>query len=435
MTLSDSDRLLVNDGSETNTITFAQFKDGTVLNPTDLFLVNDGTKTETISWEQIEDELGPKGIVNTPAVLKPKDGAGSGDERFLKTDAIVEVEGGGIITCETELIENVDDTSVIYTWSNDLTGSAVATSKAFDGDLNTIANSIPGGTLTWTNTQNITGPLRLYSKHPTQSQGDVHAAATKITVTTSADGTGVTNQQCEVGWNTIEYTGTVQSITVNSTNGAYSAIINAIEFEDNILVDLEPIGKVTLTFPSSNGFDCFEPGDVLQSTKWNQAQIWSNNQFGSLQNPGTSFFDGGTAVLNWATPAGDAGFNFTGLLNVTKLEVFFSTGGDYASGNLSFPYKATIDGTDYDISAVHPNKGSTQEWVDVTSAIPSGGELQKFYFAGDGQGTANAIKVNGRMLVDTGVIGTDTGVEVKVVSKDKGANTITVDGGKWAANV
>ena len=84
MTLSDSDRLLVNDGSETNTITFAQFKDGSVLNPTDLFLVNDGTKTETISWEQIEDELGPKGVVNTPTVLKPKDGAGSGDERFLK---------------------------------------------------------------------------------------------------------------------------------------------------------------------------------------------------------------------------------------------------------------------------------------------------------------------------------------------------------------
>ena len=84
MTLSDSDRLLVNDGSETNTITFAQFKDGSVLNPTDLFLVNDGTKTETISWEQIEDELGPKGVVNTPTVLKPKDGAGSGDERFFK---------------------------------------------------------------------------------------------------------------------------------------------------------------------------------------------------------------------------------------------------------------------------------------------------------------------------------------------------------------
>ena len=107
MTLSDSDRLLVNDGSETNTITFAQFKDGSVLNPTDLFLVNDGVKTETISWEKIEEELGPKGVVNTPTVLKPKDGAGSGDERFLKTDAIIDIEGGGIITCETDTINNV----------------------------------------------------------------------------------------------------------------------------------------------------------------------------------------------------------------------------------------------------------------------------------------------------------------------------------------
>ena len=35
---------------------------------------------------------------------------GSGDARYLKSDAITEVEGGGIDTCETELIESVDDT-------------------------------------------------------------------------------------------------------------------------------------------------------------------------------------------------------------------------------------------------------------------------------------------------------------------------------------
>ena len=78
MAINDTDRLLVNDGSKTETITFAQFKDGTVLNDSDKFLINDGSKTETITWAEIEDELGPNGVVNTPSVLKPTDGTGGG---------------------------------------------------------------------------------------------------------------------------------------------------------------------------------------------------------------------------------------------------------------------------------------------------------------------------------------------------------------------
>ena len=42
MPTNNNDRLLVNDGSKTETITFAQFKDGTVLNDSDKFLINDG---------------------------------------------------------------------------------------------------------------------------------------------------------------------------------------------------------------------------------------------------------------------------------------------------------------------------------------------------------------------------------------------------------
>ena len=63
MPVNDTDKLLVNDGSKTETITFAQFKEGSMLNNTDKFLVNDGTKTETVTWSDIQDELGPKGTV------------------------------------------------------------------------------------------------------------------------------------------------------------------------------------------------------------------------------------------------------------------------------------------------------------------------------------------------------------------------------------
>ena len=46
MAIEDTFQLLVNDGIKTETVTFAQLKDGAVLNDTDKFLVNDGTKTD-----------------------------------------------------------------------------------------------------------------------------------------------------------------------------------------------------------------------------------------------------------------------------------------------------------------------------------------------------------------------------------------------------
>lgn len=57
MPINDDDLLLINDGTETQTITFAQLKDGSMLNDTDKFLVNDGTKTETITWDQLQQEI------------------------------------------------------------------------------------------------------------------------------------------------------------------------------------------------------------------------------------------------------------------------------------------------------------------------------------------------------------------------------------------
>ena len=109
MPITDADKLLVNDGSKTETITFSQFKSGTMLNDTDKFLVNDGSSTETVTWGDIQDELGPKGVVNTPEVLAPKDGAGSGEERYLQSDTITKVEGGGTNVYTTDTIASVED--------------------------------------------------------------------------------------------------------------------------------------------------------------------------------------------------------------------------------------------------------------------------------------------------------------------------------------
>lgn len=85
MTISDTDKLLINDGSKTKTITFSQFKSGTMLNDTDKFLVNDGSKTETVTWEDIQDGIGPTGSIQSPvAVLTPLNGAGINEGQSYK---------------------------------------------------------------------------------------------------------------------------------------------------------------------------------------------------------------------------------------------------------------------------------------------------------------------------------------------------------------
>ena len=120
MAINDSDRLLINDGSKTETITISQIRDGSMLNDTDLFLINDGSKTETITWRQLSDEIGPVGQVNTPIVLKPSDGTGSGEIHVLKSAKITGVQdvGGGLV------VLSVDDNTDLDSFQ-DFTGSEI----------------------------------------------------------------------------------------------------------------------------------------------------------------------------------------------------------------------------------------------------------------------------------------------------------------------
>ena len=61
MAINDSDLLLINNGSSSETITFSQLRDGTVLKHyfSDLFLINDGSVTNTVQWSEIKSEIGP----------------------------------------------------------------------------------------------------------------------------------------------------------------------------------------------------------------------------------------------------------------------------------------------------------------------------------------------------------------------------------------
>ena len=95
----------------------------------------DGSRSETrtATYSKIIEVAG---TINTPSVLAPQDGAGSGNSRYLKSDTIIEVEDGGTIPDPElnsgETWSDVDVTLVtqepnaggyVYDWSNVFNGN------------------------------------------------------------------------------------------------------------------------------------------------------------------------------------------------------------------------------------------------------------------------------------------------------------------------
>ena len=83
------------------------------LQDSDNFIIGRGTASYKITYEDLKDDLNyvppPVGTIDKPTVLEPNVGAGGGDTRYLKSDAITDVESGGVDTCETKLIQTVDE--------------------------------------------------------------------------------------------------------------------------------------------------------------------------------------------------------------------------------------------------------------------------------------------------------------------------------------
>ena len=140
-TLYNDDKFLVNDGTETNTVTFEEIKKGkssTMLNDSDLFLVNDGTKTETVTWAQMQEDAGTAPVIDSVTLAEdtPETKERFTNQFFTTTYVMAEdgkpastksmrawVEGDLVGTCDTDPIQTVDDTSaapnVILTFPTD----------------------------------------------------------------------------------------------------------------------------------------------------------------------------------------------------------------------------------------------------------------------------------------------------------------------------
>ena len=227
----------------------------------------DGTnpETRTAVYSKVIEIAG---TINTPEVLAPADGAGSGDARYLKSDAITEVEGGGIKTCETDLIQNVSDVTSFkvadyaagYSWDPPTPRDR----QALDA---TIVETVPEGLFT-TVTEFTKGPanengvafdfgqvvrwtIDKGSANPAFYASDDNVTWKYVGVAAYPAATAASEYNFSVDGNKISAT---SRYALLSTSGTGSS------------VSLADFATIILTFPSSNGFDCFEPGDVVQGT-------------------------------------------------------------------------------------------------------------------------------------------------------------------------
>ena len=119
------------------------------LQDSDNFIIGRGTDSYKITYQDLKDDLNyvppPVGTINTPTVTEPNDGAGGGDTRYLKSDAITDVEGSGVDVCETDQISSVLILSGLGVAATSHTTHDV-TSTLNDANFNKAGKNLSAGT-------------------------------------------------------------------------------------------------------------------------------------------------------------------------------------------------------------------------------------------------------------------------------------------------
>ena len=451
MSINDSDRLLINDGSKTETITISQIRDGSMLNDTDKFLVNDGTKTETITWEQLSDELGPKGTVNKPTVLKPKDGAGSGDTKYLKSDRITAIEGGGVETCETSDIAVVDirelvNESATIAWSGHK-GDTWSDSSTWDGLPVSDGIGNDDGTVGTGSTISISTPF--------QTQADSWGAGIR-----GADGWALRfDRVVTIG---LPSTGFTQIIACQTTSqrtdqgtvydAPFTQKMTGQVFWMNALAGNQPavtgIGTIEgegiwLEFPDNTDFDCFEVGEVVQTIAVQNQDYSDGTVTGTPAQAGTTWdkaFDGKITIGDVAGVYNLAATNAGDTYNLLFPEP------EPINESIQFVYMNESTGIDGLIKVVTnagtvsfsdaslPNtQTDAQEQSQVFSKAFLGDPASILGFeltGGTGWTGIAGVLIDGKLLTNIKDVPDDA---IRINDKDANATppTVTVDGGSW----
>jgi hypothetical protein len=398
----------------------------------------DGTNPETRTATYTET-IEILGTINKPVVLAPADGAGSGTSRPIVTDAITAVEGSGVAVCETELIDNVTP-EVSPVWSSYLSSNtgvvpSFPVTNAFDGDTATLCSP---ESATANNEQINTW----------NGGGSVFITASKFEIYTNAASADIKNElyvEFEGGGSdTLDLTGnpagwqvynntTGKRIslfkTIKSASGSSSFFIYAVKADGNILIDNNE--TVTLTFPSAQGFDCFEPGDVVQGIdtdnvytlkyaddsaafsptplSFNDARLTTLTTNGQPnQSPGSGSSRG--TYWEFTTPTEFSFANFTSTSAGFSNYLFYSDDGVIWTLAKHFDPPVPCYGPNGEFVYFKEKHKYWAEMNDIDDG--SGRNLQNWYFSFDSSNSS-----------------------VKVISKDDSdPYTITVDGGTWTTS-
>ena len=372
------------------------------------------------------------------------------------SDVITDVEGGGIATCETDLIESVDSVSTDTHYDQQMTASA---------STNVIAdpNTITGWIDTTLNNTNLTGDASVIFA---RFNNPTIAVFSKITA-----GCGSSATHYMVYWddNTSEWVvdtkyvgGLCQGSLNDSIVGKSSATTWALfrpnpdpnladgerfnatrSFNFQIVTDFttpnwgfvydSQFAPTTLTFPSSNGFDCFAVGDVVQ--RGDSGSSWVSGTF-IPGYEGDKAFDGLTvsAANTTAVPSDSVPqtCKWDGFISIpTGATVTASvwaqsgsSGGFLKVNNVDVTPNATGNNSNLVVVDITAAAGSAITSLEINRTIEMVGGIG---FAG--------IFIDGAVV--TGSEYTSGVTETKIISIPEPQTdppTITVDGGDWTGS-
>ena len=392
----------------------------------------DGTnpETRTAVYDKIIEVAG---TINTPSVLEPEDGAGSGSARYLKSDTIIEVEGGGIDVCETDLIESVVGAFEGRTW----TGNPVDPNNFFDGnpDARTAANAGASATATFATPIKMPS-IYLLGRSPQNNHTiSVNTDVGDVPLIYQGDWADSSISPSYPGqWFADGFT-EINSITFGDSGNANWTIAGFQENNPGSGTNLLKDEDFVLTFPSSNGFDCFEPGDVVQGI--DSTGAYKTYSFPTNTQPPVDAKGTWTLIEETSIAAGpqksENHFGFIYELDVPVSELHLGFIPDNQAG-LVLKLWGSNDATTWTTldcintgtsgSGVYADSGSTPYKYFCFAKISEAGETG---LCSNGTNTVTVSMNN----ASYGIL-TNQNPAVKVISKDEDANTITVDGGDWS---
>ena len=343
------------------------------------------------------------------------------------SDVITDVEGGGIKTCETDLIQSVEDDTPTTAEARFIPRTTFTNQPIQDANWSTMTVR-SSGDLTLNTDFNENGDVfAVYNPVPFFATGGrVSRPGFDVPMALAASDDGVTWTVVDSGQSPV-YTDKATQLKSPEAYKYFATYRIDINSPEIVSVDMDapysfgsPATSITLTFPTSNGFDCFEPDDVVQGVDANQDVIWSQqaSSEANLQ-PNSKAFDGNVDTFNQvAFSDSDSNIVFT-LTPVPSGEaVEIKTQQEKVAGTIECNGVSITDNTNTPV--ITQCGHTTSSTLTIKQNINSGQasqDVNKIFY----------VKVGDQLLVDQGVAVDN----VKVISKDEDANTITVDGGEW----